>query len=165
MDGLPTSDRGATRHYAQEELIHSPKALEGLPVWIVIWMCTDDPAVADFYNNLDAQLELSVDVLDDFCDKAKEVQQLNPWLNYSLPLHRIREMGSCERILDLLDERPLSKSEIGNFCCFLFGEGCFDGFLDPSVEWNSFVTKVEKVLLPRERMQWDPVKKKVLPWM
>lgn len=164
-DGLPTSDKGGTRLGAQDEFVRALKTLEGLPVWIVIRMCTDDPEVGEFYNHLDAKLELSVDVLDDFCGEAKEVHAYNPWLNYSLLLHRIREMGSCARILDLLDERPLSKSEIGDFCRFLFGEGSFDGFPEPSVDWKRFVSKVEKLLLPHERMQWNPLKKKALPWM
>jgi len=164
-DGLPTSSRGGSALDAQDEFMRALKNLEGLPVWIVVRLCTDDHNVGDFYHHLDANLELSVDVLDDFCGEAEEVQARNSWLNYGLPLHRIREMGSCERILDLLDERSLSKSEIGDFCRFLFGEGSFDGFPEPSVEWSNFVSKVENLLLPRERMQWNPVKKQALPWI
>lgn len=164
-DGLPTSSRGGSAYEAQDDFLRALKSLEGLPVWIVIRLCTDEHQVTDFYNRLDSQLEFSVEVLDDYCGEAEEVQSLNPWLNYGLPLHRAREMGSNERLLDLLDERPLSSSEVASFCRFLFGEDVFDGFPDPAVHWRKFVAQVEKTLLPRERLQWNPVVKKALPWI
>ena len=40
----------------------------------------DNNSVVDFYNKLDALLELSIEVLDDFCGEAVEVQECNPWL-------------------------------------------------------------------------------------
>jgi hypothetical protein len=61
-----------------------------------------------FYNNLDKQLEADIEVLDDFTQEAKEVSTKNDWLNYALPIHRCREMGYHSRLLDLLDEKPLS---------------------------------------------------------
>jgi hypothetical protein len=39
-------------------------------------------------------LGVDLDVLDDFEGEAKEVARVNPWLNYSPPLHRIRETGA-----------------------------------------------------------------------
>ena len=33
---------------------------------------------------------------------------MNPWLNYSPPLHRAREIGAHHRIFDVLDERLLT---------------------------------------------------------
>ena len=48
--------------------------------------------------SLDQLLELSMEVLDDFTAEAEEVHEFNPWLNYALPLHRMREMGYQDRI-------------------------------------------------------------------
>jgi len=42
-------------------------------------MCTDEDDVCDYYNNLDSQLELSLEVLDDYIGEAKEVYSKNPW--------------------------------------------------------------------------------------
>ena len=63
----------------------------------------------NFYNGLDSELELNVEVLDHFAAKAKEVCKHNKYLNYAPPLHRCREMGYHNRLFDLLDERKLTK--------------------------------------------------------
>ena len=92
-DGLPTDDYGQSNNLARQQLTDSLRELEGLPIWIVIRLCTDEDNVVEFYNELDDNLELNMDVLDDFCGEAAEVYEHNSWLNYALPLHRMREMG------------------------------------------------------------------------
>jgi len=92
-DGLPTNEYGISGRQANNEFTEALRSLENLPVWITIRLCTDEDAIVEFYNNIDSQLELSVEVLDDFIGEAKEVHDTNPWLNYTLPIHRMREMG------------------------------------------------------------------------
>mmetsp|Transcript_25040 Transcript_25040/g.73303 ORF Transcript_25040/g.73303 Transcript_25040/m.73303 type:complete len:404 (-) Transcript_25040:337-1548(-) len=163
-DGLPTDEMGFSSEFASSQLIQSMRLLEGLPVWIVIRLCTDEEEVVSFYNDIDQQLELSIDVLDDLEAEAQEVYEFNPWLNYALPLHRIREFGFYERVFDLIDERKLTKSELRQFCLLLFGEAEFDGVPDPSVDWLGFLNEIER-MLRKEKAQWNPIKKKVLPWI
>jgi hypothetical protein len=93
-DGLPTNKQGYGGKEVMNEFVSALRSLEGLPVWLVIRLCTDEDDVCEFYNSLDAQLELSLEVLDDFMGEASEVYRMNPWLCYGLPIHRCRELVS-----------------------------------------------------------------------
>lgn len=163
-DGIPTDENGISNNSIREQFIGSLRLLEGLPVRVVIRLCTDEDDVVDFYNDLDEQLELSLEVLDDFVGEAKEVHGMNPWLNYALPLHRCREMGYYDRLFDLLDERLLTKGELREFCAILFGEMNFDGVPDPEEDWSGFMESIKR-LVNMESNQWDPIKKRMCPWI
>jgi hypothetical protein len=162
-DGLPTDEMAQGGVYQQQLFVDALRSLEGLPVWLVIRLCTDDDDVVDFYNNLDEQLELSMDVLDDICGEALEVHEHNPWLNYALPLHRCREMGYFHRIFDLIDERKLTKSELREYMQLLLGD--LDGIPDPSIDWLGFCNEIEGLLRKQKQLQWNPVTKKMAPWI
>jgi len=161
-DGLPTDSQGHHTEYDKKLFVDSLRRLEGLPVWLVIRLCTDEEDVVDFYNNLDEQLELSMDVLDDFSGEAEEVFEHNSWLNYTLPLHRMREMGFHSRVFDMIDERQLTKGELRELCVLLFGIENFDGVPDPAVNWEGFLDDI-KTMLAKEQSAWNPVKKKIMP--
>lgn len=163
-DGLPTDDYGMHNTTVRDQFVESLRLLEGLPVWVVVRLCTDEEQVVNFYNELDEQLELSLEVLDDFLGEAEEVYQHNPWLNYALPLHRCREMGYHDRLFDMLDERRLTKGEVRDFCALLFSSGSFDGVPDPSIDWAGFV-KCLQTILKKEKRHWNPMKKKLSPWI
>lgn len=163
-DGLPTNERGYRGSKEQKKFVDSLRGLEGLPVWVVIRLCTDEESVVSFYNDLDSVLELSIEVLDDFVAEAKEVYVQNPWLNYSLTIHRLREMGYHDRIFDMLDERRLTKTELRDFCLLLFGEDNFDGVPDPSFDWVGFINRIE-MLQEKENSQWNPIRNRAKPWI
>jgi len=158
-DGLPSDDRGMSGTTERNEFIQSLKSLQGLPVWIVIRLCTDEDEVVDFYNDLDSQLELSIEVLDDFVAEAKEVYNYNKCLNYTLALHRCREMGYHDRLFDLLDERRLTLGELRDFLFILFGEEVFDGVPDPEADFDAFSTRIS-LMVNNEKKQWNPIFKK-----
>eukprot|EP00566_Odontella_aurita_P010681 CAMPEP_0113555794 /NCGR_PEP_ID=MMETSP0015_2-20120614/16911_1 /TAXON_ID=2838 /ORGANISM="Odontella" /LENGTH=396 /DNA_ID=CAMNT_0000457103 /DNA_START=150 /DNA_END=1337 /DNA_ORIENTATION=- /assembly_acc=CAM_ASM_000160 len=163
-DGLPTDNNGVCDDYYKRDFVDAIKSLEDLPVWVVVRLCTDDADIVEYYNEIDAQLEISIEVLDDFTKEAIEVQEFARWLNYGLPLHRCREMGFHDRVFDLLEERSLTKDELRDFCRLLFGIDKMDGVPEPSVDMRGFC-KAVKSMQAEEAGQWNPVNKKVTPWI
>jgi hypothetical protein len=95
------------------------KPLERLPAWVVIRLCTDEERIVNYWNNIDNDLELEIDVLDDLGGEAEEIAENNPWLTYGQPLHRIREFGIPVKELDLLDEKSLTLDQIRVFAALL----------------------------------------------
>ena len=165
-DGLPTDAYGNSDQYINHQFRDALKSLEGLPVWIVVRLCTDEEAIVNFWNELDSELEISLEVLDDYVSEGQEIYKVNPWLTYGLPLHRMREMGFYHRILDLIDEQPLSKSDVRDFVHLLFGP--FDT-PDPDLHWDQFCTAVEHIQQQQQpynkTLQWNPVLHKSTPWI
>mmetsp|Transcript_23741 Transcript_23741/g.33173 ORF Transcript_23741/g.33173 Transcript_23741/m.33173 type:complete len:419 (+) Transcript_23741:236-1492(+) len=190
-DGLPTDGTGVPSSTAREIFEHALKRLMCLPVWIVVRLCTNvrslclsrlylflnyayaflyflkychfiqDKSIVRYYEGLDSALEVNLDVLDDFLDEAKEVYMHNPWLCYGLPLHRCREMGFHNQLLDLIDERPLTVDEISDFMCLL----CHGmPRVDPMVDWELFCDNIA-IALKSEQKQWNPVSRQMTPWV
>ena len=94
-------------------------------------------------------------------DEAQEVYTHNPWLCYGLPLHRCREMGFHNQLVDLIDERPLTVDEISDFMCLLF-HGM--NRVDPMVDWEAFCNSIE-IALKSEQKQWNPISRRMTPWV
>jgi len=159
-DGLPSDDQGFSDNKANEDFVKALRSLDGLPVWIVVRLCTDQDSVTEFYNSLDSKLEVPLEVLDDFLGEAKEVAKCNSWINYALPIHRSRELGYHDRLFDLIDERKLTIDEMRDFCQFLVGSD----LPDPSIDFDVFENALNKAL-SKERLQWNPIKRKMMPWI
>lgn len=161
-DGLPSNNLGVSGESELKEFTDAVRLLEGLPIWIVVRLCTDNDEVVEFYNNLDNNLELSIEVLDNYTSEADEMYQVNSWLNYCLSLHRMRELGFQHRIFDLLDERSLTISELRDFFLLMFGVGKFDGVPEPELDFKGFMTSLDRIV-KSEKEQWHPVKRRLKP--
>ena len=95
------------------------RPLKALPVLVVLRLCTNEERIVEYWNRVDEDLELSMDVLDDLAGEAEEVAQVNPWLTYGEPLHRMREFGVTMKEMDLLDESLLPVEGFKKVCKFM----------------------------------------------
>jgi hypothetical protein len=98
------------------DITDAMRPLKNLPVWVVIRLCTDEHDVVNYWNNIDTELELEMDVIDDLSGEAREIHRFNPWLTYGEPLHRLREFGCSIKEFDLLDEKKLTMDQIRRVC-------------------------------------------------
>jgi len=160
--GLPSDSNGFDGPIIINEFLQCLVLLKSLPVWIVVRLSTEDDDLTNFYNTLDAHIPFQYDVLDDFIGESLEVHLRNPWLNYGLPLHRIREMGASMPTLDHLDNRPSSLNEIRNICLLLFTPKI--AFPDANVNLPSFLNAIKNAMA-YEVQQWNPVTKTLAPWI
>jgi hypothetical protein len=137
------------------------RLLQHKPCYVVVRLCTDEDSVVDYWNDIDNELELQMDVLDDFVGEAQEVMKKNPWLTYSVPVHRFREFGVHLKEFDLLDEKPLALAEARKVCCAILG-GKLSDYPDPVIESKAFKEFVEKKC-DREPQSWNVKLKKKTP--
>ena len=133
-----------------------------IPCWLVIRICSGDDETNHFWKTLDLDLNIRVDVVDDFLSEAKEVKSCNPWINYAHPLHIAREWGFHRRILDLLDECRFSLDQMREFCAMLFGVLSCD--LNPESNWEEFYYDIIS-LMEREGPQWNPLSNSLKNWI
>lgn len=117
-DGIPTSAKGDPTDEFMREL---RGFVDHLNAFVVIRLATDDDEVVKYYNRIDEELELPLDILDDLTGEAKELHEVgNGWFAYTPLLHRIREGGALNKLFDLLDERALKLPEIAEMLELLF---------------------------------------------
>lgn len=127
----------------------------------MIRLCTDDDEVVKYWNAVDEELELDLDVLDDLTGEAKEVCAFSPWLNYGMPLHRLREWGCMNKLMDLLDEKALSASEMKELISLLLGE---EDLPHPQIDFAAF-DKALTSALERTPLVYDPLRKRREHWV
>eukprot|EP00927_Polykrikos_kofoidii_P041426 TRINITY_DN3531_c0_g1_i1.p1 TRINITY_DN3531_c0_g1~~TRINITY_DN3531_c0_g1_i1.p1 ORF type:complete len:451 (-),score=80.86 TRINITY_DN3531_c0_g1_i1:65-1417(-) len=120
-DGLPTSVSGNSTDHDREVFVEELRRFTStFNVLVIIRLTTDEEEVVEFYNKLDAEVELPLDIIDDLRGEATEIfQRGNGWLTYSPLLHRLREAGATNTLFDLLDERRLTVGEISELAQML----------------------------------------------
>ena len=116
------------------------KPMEGLPLQIIVRICTDESDVSEYWDDISAKLDIDVRVLDDLEATSSYVDEFNKWITYGEPLHRIREFGIMVPAFDALDDRILTKSEIKTVAEILLnGNGNNPSiFPDPDIAWEEF---------------------------
>jgi len=139
------------------------RPLLSLPVWVVVRLCTDDDAVVNYWNKIDEDLELDMDVLDDLSSEAAEVCEHSPWLAYGAPLHRLREWGCTNKLFDVLDEKALSAVEMKDLISLLLGGAAAD-LPHPQIDWITFEKAIATVLKTAPTT-YDPLKKRECAWV
>ena len=55
---------------------------------MILRLCTNEKEVIRYWDSIDNQLELDIDVLDDQIGDGAQVIQKNGWLTYGEPIHR-----------------------------------------------------------------------------
>ena len=138
------------------------KPLEDLPALAVVRLCTNDKPVCDYWDGIDRKLELEMDVIADITEEATQVYQYNPWLTFSLPMHRMREFGASSKDMDLIDERLLSPEQMLSVVSVVLMDGNKNTLPHPEVSWPSFKAAVlnstaADVFDPRMKVVCRPV--------
>ena len=139
------------------------KQLYNLPVRIIIRLCTDQENIVNYWNDVDANLELHLDILDDLFGENEEVTKWNKWLNYAEPLHRCREWGSHFKEFDLLDEGKLSLDQIRTICALILG-GDKDAYPHPAADMKGFLKYVKRQQGTQPSVM-NPKTKTLTPWI
>jgi hypothetical protein len=144
-------------------IVEAMKPLHNLPAWVVIRLCTDDDKVVDYWNNIDSQLELEMDILDDLFGEAAEVHGANKWLTYAEPMHRLREWGVHLRELDLIDEGKLAMNQMHTIANILspVSEG---NLPNPEIDFEEFIRAV-KVSQASDKKVLNPQTMKYEHWL
>jgi len=139
------------------------KPLRDLPCWVVIRLCTDDESVAEYWNKVDRDLELDLDVLDDLKGEAKEVNTFSSFLTYGPALHGLREFGTAVKLADLLDERSLNRNEVLALATLIFGEEATAPLPHPDLDLTGFCNGLDALQKKAPRV-WNPLTNVRAPW-
>lgn len=162
-DGLPTSTwQHVPSEAAKAELVEILRKLTlELPVFVVIRLCTDEDSVVDYYNRIDEEEELPLEVIDDILGEATELASNgNGWLTYSPLVHTLREGGTFVKLFDLLDERKLTPLEVRLLAGHLLQRE--DEAPLPLGDAREFCRQAERRLaqLP---LVFDPIRQRIAP--
>ncbi len=136
---------------------------ESLPVVIVVRMCSSDDETSHFWRCLDLDLNIHLDLIDDYVAEASEVASCNPWLTYTQSMHRAREFGLIRRCFDLIDECLLREEDMVIFLSILFGVNKSD-LSEPKIDWEKFYDDI-KALSDFEGLHYDPLSLTYKNWI
>jgi hypothetical protein len=146
------------------DIVDVLKPLEGLPLQIIIRICSHEKEIIEHWQHINAQLDLEIYVLREVKAEADIVTENNSWVTYGEPLHRLREFGVMVPAIDKLNLRQLSKLEIRTVAQILVGSAIKPLFPDPNDHWDSFVTSVCDSADSSSKV-FCPVNRKAVSWI
>lgn len=82
---------------------------------VTIRLLTDNESILEYWNNIEGDVELNLDVIDNFLSECKEVESVNPKICYPYQIHQLREFGTSLTLFDHLDERKLNNSQLKEY--------------------------------------------------
>ena len=103
-DGVPNE--------SNQTIIRLLNRLLELKTSITIRLCTDDRSIINYWNNIDNNLEIDIDIVDSYFSEKKEVNNKNPQINYTYHVHKLREYGVVNGMFDKMDEIKLEQNSI-----------------------------------------------------
>jgi hypothetical protein len=102
------------------------KLFEHLPshisISVIVRLCTDSTQLVEYWDNVDNNVEVNLDVIDNIVNEGIQVHMFNPWVAYWMELHNARMFGGLPRIFDIIDERPFTFAEKIEFINYLLSE-------------------------------------------
>jgi len=141
--------------------------LKDLPIWVIIRLCTEEDNICEYWDRVDEQLEIRLDIISDYMQEGKQITTANPWLTYGEPLHRMREFGMIMKEMDMLDESLLGTDEMYAMCKAILGrgpQGTDAPLPDPSNGFDMFYSALKQANA-REPETWDPVTRGGREWI
>ena len=120
--------------------------------------------MVDYWDSIDTQLELDIDVLDDQSGDARQILACNGWLTYGEPMHKLREFGASMKELDIIDESTLSSEQMRIMCANLFLGGNPKELPHPGVDWTTFRAKIKELNAVQPKV-FCTVTNQLKPWV
>ena len=147
-------------------IIDALKPFEGLPVHIIVRLCTDEQVVVAYWRNLVAHVDVNITILTGVVNEATRVSQVNKWMTYGQHLQTVREFGI---ITDPPLTRELTSSEIQSLANMLLLPP-ETSFPNAETDWKGFVQAVRKHMEKRRKnntvpVAWCPLRKTTVPWI
>ena len=147
-------------------IIDALKPYEGLPVHIIVRLCTDEQTVVAYWRNLVAHVDVNITILTGVVNEATRVSHVNKWMAYGQHLQTAREFG-------IITEPPLTReltcSEIQSLANMLLLPP-ETSFPNAETDWKGFVQAVRKHMEKRKKnntvpVAWCPLRKTTVPWI
>ena len=88
------------------------KEIQGFDVSITIRLFTDDEKSITYWNNINKDLEIKLDIINSYFNEIIKVKKYNPKLNYTTYFHKLREYGVIDPRFHHIDQISLSKYDI-----------------------------------------------------